>query len=223
MTNIPSGTIVPYLGGANSTPPPGWLYCNGLPVSYTTYPALFVAIGTTYNTSGEGAGNFRLPGQTSTYGGRYLKSSGSGSAGGASYSLPSTDLRNHTHSPNFAISGNLPNANHTHSYNAATATTAETYAGGHWAYINSTGNSDTNFSAVVTSGTQSVIGSTHQHSVAIDFQYGSGNNHSHVLTARTEIASNVHGHSHSQTVPYSSASPSTTDPPYIEIWHIIKI
>src|SRR5690606_21672791 len=37
---------------ARSTPPTGWLRCNGAAVSRTTYNALFAAIGTTF-----GAGN----------------------------------------------------------------------------------------------------------------------------------------------------------------------
>lgn len=54
----PSGIIQMYAGNAA---PQGWLYCNGAVVSQTTYPTLFAAIGSTYNTGGEGAGNFRLP------------------------------------------------------------------------------------------------------------------------------------------------------------------
>ena len=55
---LPAGCIMPYAGTAAPT---GWLACQGQAVSQTTYAALFAAIGTTWNTTGEGAGNFRLP------------------------------------------------------------------------------------------------------------------------------------------------------------------
>jgi len=40
---------------------PGWLLCDGRTVSQTTYADLYERIQTSYNTGGEGAGNFRLP------------------------------------------------------------------------------------------------------------------------------------------------------------------
>ncbi|MGY0790977.1 phage tail protein [Azospirillum argentinense] len=46
---------------AMNTPPAGWLKANGAVVSQTTYADLYAAIGTTFNTGGEGVGNFRLP------------------------------------------------------------------------------------------------------------------------------------------------------------------
>lgn len=54
----PAGIIAPFAGTAA---PAGWLACQGQVVSQTTYAALFAAIGATWNTGGEGAGNFRLP------------------------------------------------------------------------------------------------------------------------------------------------------------------
>ena len=42
------------------TPPPGWLICDGTPVSRTTYAALFAAIGTSYGV-GDGSSTFNLP------------------------------------------------------------------------------------------------------------------------------------------------------------------
>lgn len=39
----------------------GWLLCQGQVLSQSTYNALYAAIGTAFNTGGEGAGNFRLP------------------------------------------------------------------------------------------------------------------------------------------------------------------
>ena len=45
---------------AMSTPPFGWLECNGSAISRTTYPALFSAIGTTYGV-GDGSTTFNIP------------------------------------------------------------------------------------------------------------------------------------------------------------------
>lgn len=54
--SIPVGTIVMYL---NSTPPVGWLLCNGSLYTRTAYPALFDVISIQYgNTTGA---NFRVP------------------------------------------------------------------------------------------------------------------------------------------------------------------
>lgn len=57
-TTTPAGSIVMYGG---STAPTGWLICDGSVKAAATYPNLFAAIGSTFNTSGEGTGNFRLP------------------------------------------------------------------------------------------------------------------------------------------------------------------
>ena len=54
----PSGSLSAFAG---STAPTGWLICDGSVVSQITYSDLFAVLGTTYNTGGEGAGNFRLP------------------------------------------------------------------------------------------------------------------------------------------------------------------
>ena len=54
----PSGTVAAYAG---AIAPTGWFLCDGSVVSQTTFAALFAIVSTTYNTGGEGAGNFRLP------------------------------------------------------------------------------------------------------------------------------------------------------------------
>jgi microcystin-dependent protein len=58
LTGSPAGVIMAFAG---TTAPSGFLACNGAAVSQTTYAALYDAIGATWNTGGEGAGNFRLP------------------------------------------------------------------------------------------------------------------------------------------------------------------
>lgn len=54
---VPAGTIIAY---ADSTPPDGWLECNGQAVSRTTYADLFAAIGTTFG-AGDSLTTFNLP------------------------------------------------------------------------------------------------------------------------------------------------------------------
>ena len=56
---IPSfvGMIAPF---AMTTPPTGWLACDGTAVSRTTYVDLFTAIGTTWGV-GDGSSTFALP------------------------------------------------------------------------------------------------------------------------------------------------------------------
>ena len=55
---FPAGFTADFAG---TSAPDGWLECDGAVISQTTYARLFAAIGTTWDTGGEGAGNFRLP------------------------------------------------------------------------------------------------------------------------------------------------------------------
>lgn len=54
---VPAGTILDF---AASTPPAGFLECNGAALSRTAYSALFAAIGTAWG-AGDGATTFNLP------------------------------------------------------------------------------------------------------------------------------------------------------------------
>lgn len=54
---LPSGTLIHYAG---ETIPEGFLLCNGVAVSRTTYANLFAAIGTLYG-AGDGSTTFNLP------------------------------------------------------------------------------------------------------------------------------------------------------------------
>jgi len=56
---IPVGTLFPFAGDV-TTPPTGFLACDGSAVSRTMYPDLFAAIGTTYGP-GDGSTTFNLP------------------------------------------------------------------------------------------------------------------------------------------------------------------
>ena len=57
-SSLPVGSMVAFPKGAV---PPGFLEVDGSVQSGATYPALAAYLGTTFNTGGEGAGNFRLP------------------------------------------------------------------------------------------------------------------------------------------------------------------
>lgn len=55
--SVPVGIVATF---AMTTPPTGWLECDGSAVSRTTYATLFTAIGTTFG-SGDGSTTFNLP------------------------------------------------------------------------------------------------------------------------------------------------------------------
>ena len=63
IVSIPTGMIAPF---AMSTPPTGWLECNGATISRSTYAALFAAISTTYG-AGDGSSTFLLPDLRATF------------------------------------------------------------------------------------------------------------------------------------------------------------
>jgi microcystin-dependent protein len=53
-----AGIVLPFAG---TTPPTGFLLCDGSIKDRAEYPALFSAIGTTFNTGGETETQFRVP------------------------------------------------------------------------------------------------------------------------------------------------------------------
>lgn len=56
-SGAPVGSLMPYAG---TTPPDGWLICDGSEISRTTYARLFSVIGTTYG-AGDGNSSFNIP------------------------------------------------------------------------------------------------------------------------------------------------------------------
>ena len=84
---LPPGMMSPYAG---STAPSGWLLCDGAVVSQTTYADLYAVIGATYNTGGEGAGNFRLPDTR----GIFLSGAGSQTISGITYTRTLANKQN---------------------------------------------------------------------------------------------------------------------------------
>jgi microcystin-dependent protein len=90
---IPSGVIWEYGG---STPPTGWLLCNGAAVSRTTYAALFAIIGTAYG-SGDGSTTFNVPDRRDRVGIGAGSTYARGATGGVVTATTSTNgSHNHT-------------------------------------------------------------------------------------------------------------------------------
>lgn len=97
----PVGRIEGYAG---STPPAGWLLCDGAAVSRATYPQLFARIGITYG-AGNGSTTFNLPNLR----GRVAvgRDAGQtefdtlGETGGAkTHTLTTAEMPSHTHTQN---------------------------------------------------------------------------------------------------------------------------
>lgn len=137
-TSTPPGSLMAFAG---TSAPTGWLACQGQAVSQTTYAALYAAIGSTWNTGGEGAGNFRLPDLR----GMFLRGTGTNATGSSSGAVgPSVGAYaadtylNHSHS--------ITDAGHTHTYDRLVSGAG--YAGGTGGAA-TTGNTGTSTTGIV--------------------------------------------------------------------------
>lgn len=203
---IPAGTIIPYLGGAQSSPPSGWLFCNGDYVSYDTYGDLFAAISYTYGQSGL---LFRLPTHSAV-----LRGSSSIGLGNLS--------QNHSHSFSFSTSGNLVDeSGHSHTLNAPSCVSADdshTHSASS-AQNSNASSTNANFDAV--SGSANYLSApSHTHSVGQSYA-SAGGMHNHAGSVGNVGGGNAHSHGHGQNGSGSSNTDSLL-PPVIYIWHIIK-
>jgi microcystin-dependent protein len=163
---MPVGTVVDFAG---SSAPTGWLLCFGQVVAQATYPGLFAICSTTYNTGGEGAGNFRLPdcrGRATvgkdnmggsaasriTVAGCGIDGTVLGANGGEqTHILVVAELAAHSHTGTTDIEGQV----HTHNFTAGFATGACPFGGGNPQCSNAgstTGNQNQNHTHTFTSG-----------------------------------------------------------------------
>jgi microcystin-dependent protein len=204
---IPAGTIVPYLGGLQASPPEGWLFCNGGYIDRSTYGDLFAAIGTSYGSTT--ASNFRLPVQNIVF--RGSASFGSG--------LSATS---HSHSFNFSTSGNLTSdSGHNHSMNAPATSNATSDAHNHNQsnYYYSGSNTD-NFLAVL-GNANFLAGDSHTHGVYHSYDMRGGN-HQHAGSVGSSGSGSAHTHSYSISLTSQTSGPSSFLPPHIKLAYIIK-
>jgi microcystin-dependent protein len=90
----PTGAVLMF---AASTPPSGWLMCDGTAVSRTTYSALFAVIGTSYGI-GDGSTTFALPNMAGKFPRGNTISSGAGADTHTHTSAAHTHAHTATHS-----------------------------------------------------------------------------------------------------------------------------
>ena len=148
---LPPGCIMPFAG---TSVPTSWLACQGQAVSQTTYAALYAAIGATWNTGGEGAGNFRLPDLR----GMFVRGTGTNATGSSSGAVgPSVGAYavdtylNHNHTATSTDAG------HAHSYNTL-GSGVGSYQGGSSPFGGAT--TGTGFASITTTVATSTTGST---------------------------------------------------------------
>lgn len=58
---LPVTPLPNFPAAVSGVAPNGWMYCNGTVLNRASYPDLFAAIGTRWNTGGETADQFRIP------------------------------------------------------------------------------------------------------------------------------------------------------------------
>jgi microcystin-dependent protein len=109
---VPTGSVMSYTG---ATAPNGWLLCDGLAVSRTTYDTLFAILGTTYG-SGNGSTTFNLPNMKGRvivgYNSAETEFNSLGNTGGAkTHTLTTSEMPSHNHS--------ITDNGHTHTLNNA--------------------------------------------------------------------------------------------------------
>jgi microcystin-dependent protein len=217
VSQIPPGTMMLWGGGggqyvapvgtAGSVAVPGWLYCNGSAVSQTAYPALYAAIGGRYNTGGETAGTFRLPGV----------------AGYLTYYTTTTSNAEHV-----AVSTHSHALTGTSTVNALSNESAHTHAGSastdsvgdhaHGVNIGTSANDTGN--VLRASGAVNTHIQGHNHGVGGGMSGCGGVAHNY---GSNTAATNAHTHNAPAISSSVTAGATQQAPPSVAIWHIIKI
>ena len=196
----PSGSLTAFAG---ATAPTGWLICDGSVVSQATYASLYAVVGGTYNTGGEGAGNFRLP----NIKGRAIVGRDAsqtefnvlGETGGAkTHTLTTTEMPYHNHTGTAATNGS-----HSHS---------SSISGGSHEHPMSTG------AALSLGAGNSLFANSGNPPVTSAGNTGTSPSHSHSLTINTDGS-----HSHSLSIDYAGSGGAHNNlQPYIALNWIIK-
>lgn len=201
---------MPYLGGAQSTPPSGWLYCDGTDIPRASYGDLFAAIGTSFGSTS--STTFTLP--TSM---RLMSGANNFGVGNSSSS--------HVHyfTSNGYISTNSESA-HGHSFNAASSSY---YEANHYHQSNAANTNNSGANTLLVSGSANLTArDDHGHSSVAEMNSAWG--HQHGGNAGSLSNTNSHSHAHysassqNSTTPKSGGSTISDYPPYILVWHIIK-
>ena len=207
VVSVPAGAITAFAG---ITAPSGWLVCNGVAVSRTTYPDLFTAIGTLYG-QGNGSTTFNLPNLLGRmpvgFNSGETEFNAMGKTGGAkTHELTQTEMPRHTHTQNShnhtqnSHGHTLTDNGHTHATNtrgddgSALAGSTNTYR------FTDAANSTLNTGSSTTGITISDTTATNQAQTAVN-QFAGG-------TATTQAATNGAAHNNLQ--------------PYIALNYIIK-
>jgi microcystin-dependent protein len=231
-TEMPTGSVITWVGSPSS-PPTGWLLCDGAAVSRSTYADLF-AITSTYFGVGDGATTFNLPdfrglslvgavsanvgvavgntagGKVWTYGTAdpFTALSHSSDNGSHTHTFTDDSQGGHTHATNHTTTATYSSqtaaSGHTHTYVAATVSNGHTHDVGNLAASSGT------ISVSTTSATEPAAATSHTHTVGIS---SSANSHTHTVT-ESVTTSGGHSHTYTGTVPSytntSGAVPSHT-------------
>ena len=224
-TEMPTGSVITWVGSPSS-PPTGWLLCDGAAVSRSTYSSLF-AITSTYFGVGNGTTTFNLPdfrglslvgavsanlgvavGNTSggkvwTYGSADPFTALTHSSDNAAHTHTFTDdsQGGHTHATNHTTTATYSSqtaaSGHTHTYVGATSSDGHSHA------VGDLGASSGTISMSTTSTNESAAATGHTHTVG---DISGGNAHSHTVTESVGT-SGGHSHTYTGTVPsYTNTS-----------------
>lgn len=236
---LPAGLIVPFAGSA--APVGGWLLCDGSVVSQATYAALFAVCGTTYNTGGEGAGNFRLPNlKTRMPVGRDSGTAPFQTLGGTGGSKDSVNISHshtvsaHSHTIDHDHpSGNTGNVSNDHTHFLSTITDTQgahdhqTYSGSNNGWFQfgggnlgpkSPGDFTTGWN--ISSPTRTSTDGGHQHNISANTG-GVSANHTHTFDV-ANFAGSSGSAGGGSTSTDGSAGTNLNLPPYLIVNYIVK-
>jgi microcystin-dependent protein len=151
------GTVIGY---TSNTIPSGWLLCDGLEYSRTTYSELYAVIGTAYG-AGDGTNTFNVP----NFQAAFLRGAGSQTYSGTTYgprginTAQGSALQTHTHSvPANTHTHVVPSTTHTHTVSDPGHAHTVSELGGAYNYQENPKNTTFSFSSNNLVGTSASIG-----------------------------------------------------------------